>query len=329
MTEEMHESGYRCGRIRYRARRHTGNAFVCNCRYCQRVTGGPFLIEHCFTRDEIEILRGTPKVWVHVSERSGAEVHMHFCADCGAHLFLAPRRCSDTFNIFTASLDDPTEVDYGPATLQYLFLDAAQTGTAVPAGFRSYSGHCEPADLSGVTANASSETQVQTAVDDATEPHTGGRLCGAVRFAADGSPEFIIICHCRSCQRLLGTAMNFQLTFDPASFRVLIGKPMTFRHEGGSGRAVETRFCGDCSSPLWLIGDRFPGEGVFRGALDRPNRIVPGPGDANQIFLDEAMPCSVVIARIEAFPRHRRTPDNTINTGREFDQPWRIVDVPR
>ena len=53
-----HTGGCKCGAIRYRTRLHTGNAYVCNCHFCQRMTGGPFLVEHCFSREDIEVLAG-------------------------------------------------------------------------------------------------------------------------------------------------------------------------------------------------------------------------------------------------------------------------------
>ena len=120
--------------------------------------------------------------------------------------------------------------------------------------------------------------------------------------------------------------MNFELLWNPSEFRVTSGKPSAYRYRGGSGKMLEKRFCANCGTSLWLTGDRFEEVGIFRGSLDRPNRIDVSPSTAIQIFLDEALPSGMVIAGIEAFARHRRAPDGSINTGRFYDYHWRIGD---
>lgn len=321
-----HSGGCQCGAIRYRTVRHSGNAYVCNCRFCQRMTGGPYLVEHCFTKDEVDLLSGTPKTYTHVSDGSGKKVYVHFCGDCGSHLFLTLERWEETQNIFTTTLDDPKDVDYGPDTLRYLFLDSAQSGTVTPAGFHAFAGHCDPADGSVAGGVVCAAHLLDASLDPGDGPHKGGCLCGAVRFEAEGDPDWVVICHCRSCQKSLGSGVNFELLFSPARFRVTRGVPSVHRHPGGSGKMLERRFCGTCGTPMWLTGERFPEVGVFRGALDRPNRIAVSPDNAIQIYLDEALPSGMVLAGIEAYAQHRRAPDDTINEGRVYSAHWRIGD---
>ena len=87
--------------------RHTGNAYQCHCRFCQSLTGGPYLVEHCFARDDLEPLSGAPKRYTHRSDGSGCEVSVHFCAERGSKLYLKFERWPDTLNIFTGTLDRP------------------------------------------------------------------------------------------------------------------------------------------------------------------------------------------------------------------------------
>lgn len=329
MTEDPaagHSGGCMCGAIRFRTRRHNGNAYVCNCHFCQRMTGGPFLVEHCFSREEIEILAGEPACHTHVSAGSGKEVHLHFCRQCGAHLFLTFQRWNDTMNVFTTSFDNPWELNFDPATLRYLFLGAAQSGTITPSGFRAFEGHCDPADGSPAIGHVFDSHTINDTREAGSGPQTGGCLCGANRYEADGDPEAVVICHCRSCQKSLGSGANFELLWAPGSFRVTKGIPGIYRHAGGSGRMLDRRFCMECGSALWLTGERFEEVGVFRGSLDHPNRIEVSPATALQIFLGEALPSGMVIAGIEAFGEHRRAPDGSINPGRIYEDHWRIGD---
>jgi hypothetical protein len=318
--------GCQCGAIRYRTRPHAGNAYVCNCHFCQRMTGGPFLVEHCFSKGDIEILAGKPSCYTHVSGGSGKEVYLHFCKDCGTHLFLTFQRWDETMNVFTTSLDDPDEVRFDPETLRYLFLDAAQSGTITPKGFEAFEGHCEPADGSMAVEHVFDRHTLNEANEEGSGPHTGGCLCGAIGYEADSQPEAVVICHCRSCQKSLGSGVNFELLWAPGKFRVTKGTPSVYRHAGGSGKMLDKRFCGECGSALWLTGERFQEIGVFRGTLDKPNRIEVSPGTAIQIFLHDALPSGMVIAGIEAFNEHRRAPDGSINPGHVYDDHWRVGD---
>ncbi|MBF9061115.1 hypothetical protein HKCCSP123_18195 [Rhodobacterales bacterium HKCCSP123] len=315
-----------CGAIRYRTRPHRGNAYVCNCHFCQKMTGGPFLVEHCFSKQEIEILTGEPVRYTHVSDGSGKEVYLHFCRHCGGHLFLTFQRWDDGMNVFTTSFDDPGDVRFDPERLRYLFLKAAQSGTITPKGFQAFEGHCEPADGSPAVEHVFDHHSLNETLEVGSEPHSGGCLCGAVRYEADGQPEAVVICHCRSCQKSLGSGVNFELLWRPDRFRVTKGTPSVFRHAGGSGAMLERRFCAKCGSALWLTGARFDEVGVFRGSLDHPNRIEVSPETAIQIFLSEALPSGMVIAEIEAFTDHRRAPDGSINPGRIHANHWRIGD---
>ena len=326
--EDGHTGGCHCGAIRYRTVRHHGNAWICNCHFCQHMTGGPFLVEHCFTRDEVEVTRGAPATYTHISSGSGKEVYLHFCDRCGSHLFLTLERWPETRNIFTTTLDDTGAVGYGPDTLRYLFLDAAQSATIIPVGFEAFEGHAEPADGSGPRRHVFDTAFMATPSDPGTGPHTGGCLCGDLRYVVDGPLDDVVICHCRSCQMALGSGENHEILVDPQRFRVTRGKARRYRHAGGSGQALDRRFCGRCGTALWLTGARFSEIGLFRGTLDRPNRVAVNATTAIQICLDEALPSAMVRAGIAAYPQHRRAPDGTIQAPRFYDRPWRIGDGP-
>jgi hypothetical protein len=45
----------------------------------------------------------------------------------------------------------------------------------------------------------------------------GGRICGAVRFAATGQPKWVAWCHCQSCRRHSGAPVSVFVAFERAA----------------------------------------------------------------------------------------------------------------
>lgn len=58
---------------------------------------------------------------------------------------------------------------------------------------------------------------------------TGGCMCGEVRFEINNEPMAAVLCHCKDCQKLSGSAFSSGLCFpkDSLHFKKIISVPMS------------------------------------------------------------------------------------------------------
>ena len=82
------------------------------------------------------------------------------------------------------------------------------------------------------------------------ESHSGGCLCGAVRYEVAGPPAMSAICHCRNCQKQAGSAWSMLIGV-PAGALTVTGEVKTYVDHGDSGGEVHRQFCPTCGSPLF------------------------------------------------------------------------------
>lgn len=64
----MQEGGCLCGQIRYKVGKEPTDVINCHCKFCQRATGGAYLVESLFSKNDIEVVRGNTRVYEHISE---------------------------------------------------------------------------------------------------------------------------------------------------------------------------------------------------------------------------------------------------------------------
>lgn len=108
----------------------------------------------------------------------------------------------------------------------------------------------------------------------------GGCLCGAVRFKAEGEPLNVRICHCRTCQRAMGSPFFARALFDQRALTV----------EGGtvhypSSAALERVFCRTCGTRLFSRRTNGTVVGVALAAFDDRNAFTP----TEHIWVSEKM----------------------------------------
>ncbi|MEM8977500.1 MAG: GFA family protein [Pseudomonadota bacterium] len=81
----------------------------------------------------------------------------------------------------------------------------------------------------------------------------GGCLCGAARYAVQAEPTHVNICHCHFCQRATGAPYLVEPIFAKEAFSVSTGELARYSQTSeGIGKAVNTNFCADCGTELFL-----------------------------------------------------------------------------
>ncbi len=114
--------------------------------------------------------------------------------------------------------------------------------------------------------------------------HSGGCLCGAIRFEAVGEPTVVLHCHCDRCRRFSGAAFLTGILFSSGSVSWATEKPALYP----SSPDVDRGFCPRCGSSLTF---QRPGRiYVLVGSLDDPDSIDMSEArtcEANHVFAAE------------------------------------------
>lgn len=115
------------------------------------------------------------------------------------------------------------------------------------------------------------------------QTQSGGCLCGAVRFEADGPAKWTAYCHCQSCRKHTGAPVSAFAGFEREQIRWR-GEPLAAY---ASSPGVSRSFCATCGSTLGYEGERWPTEfHVHVGAFDNPAAFPP----TGHAFPEERVP---------------------------------------
>ena len=104
------------------------------------------------------------------------------------------------------------------------------------------------------------------------EGGTGRCLCGKVRFAFEGAPNWQAHCHCESCRRATASPFTSYFGVSHGRWHWTGTTPVAFVSSPG----VKRHFCTTCGSPMAYEGDRWPHEiHFFAATLDDPAAFRP------------------------------------------------------
>ncbi len=122
-----------CGRISYEISNQPSKITMCHCKFCQRATGGAYMVQPAFSASDFKLVVGNPKIYTHVSEGSGKEIYINFCDNCGTKLFQTFERFDGAVGVYRGTLDDPNWLEITSENSKHIFLGVAQNETIVPA----------------------------------------------------------------------------------------------------------------------------------------------------------------------------------------------------
>ena len=105
--------------------------------------------------------------------------------------------------------------------------------------------------------------------------YTGGCLCGAIRYEAEGEPLYAGHCYCADCRKASGSAFVPFMGFPGTAVR-FSGQTRMFASKAASGADAVRNSCPVCGSLVFggVIGkdDEFT---IYAGSLDDPSSFLP------------------------------------------------------
>jgi hypothetical protein len=112
-------------------------------------------------------------------------------------------------------------------------------------------------------------------MDKADTVRTGGCLCGAVRYEAEGEPLFAGYCYCADCRKASGSGYIPFMGFSASSVR-FSGETLKFTSKAANGGEAVRNSCPVCGSLVFggIVGkDRE--HTIYAGSLDDPSSFQP------------------------------------------------------
>lgn len=107
------------------------------------------------------------------------------------------------------------------------------------------------------------------------KPHTGGCLCGALRYEATGEPAYAGYCYCEDCRKASGSGFIPFMGF-PASAVRISGATRQFITKSARGGDAVRNTCPICGSLVFGgVAGKDEWHTIYAGSLDDPSRFHP------------------------------------------------------
>jgi hypothetical protein len=112
-------------------------------------------------------------------------------------------------------------------------------------------------------------------MSDVPKRYTGGCLCGALRYQAEGEPLMAGHCYCADCRKASGSGFIPFIGFarDAVSFS---GNVLSYRSKAASGGDAVRNFCPVCGG--LVFGGEIDASNsftIYAGSLDEPSLFRP------------------------------------------------------
>ena len=102
--------------------------------------------------------------------------------------------------------------------------------------------------------------------------HSGGCLCGAVRYTAQGPLRAVVFCHCSQCRRQTG--LYYAATSVPLA--ALTIAPTESLSWFAASDYAKRGFCKTCGSALFWQGNGAEKIAILAGSFDDSGALTPG-----------------------------------------------------
>ena len=105
--------------------------------------------------------------------------------------------------------------------------------------------------------------------DRSADRHTGGCLCGAVKFDIEGPLRDVVACHCGQCQKTHGNFAAYSAT-DKDKLHLVEDRGLAWYT---SSDAARRGFCRECGASLFWDPNFAGHTAIAAGALDGPTGL--------------------------------------------------------